>query len=150
LTTNNQAKTLDFHNEKHLPLHRLPFVGKGGPEKIRLSFWSVPSAGGYIGGNKTGKALALIYLQHLKENDSDSGGILQHMAFDMLEGCDDDEARRGQVVGFFAELERWLSGAAKHLEGGLNSVSQKQLLQAANDGLAFDEESFINSLPDDE
>lgn len=142
---------LAFHNRKKLALHKLPFVGNRRPgHHGGICFWDVPSTGGYGGGNKTGQALALIYLQHLKENGRSGGGTLQHMAFDMLNGCDDDSARKGQVVGFFSELERWLSGAAKHLEGGLDSVPPKQLLEAANDGLAFDEEAYLASLPDDE
>ncbi len=141
---------LAFNNRKKLALHKLPFVGRrNGPGKFSISFWDVPRAGGYFGGCKTGKALALIYLQHLKENGSGTGGMLQHITFDMLDGCDDD-ARSGQVVGFFTHLESWLSGAVKHLEGGLDEMPEKQLLQAANDGLAFDEEAYLASLPDDE
>lgn len=141
---------LAFNNRKKLPLHKLPFVGnRNGPGKFPVSFWDVPKAGGYIGGCNTGRALALIYLKHLKENENDGSGMLQNITFDMLAGCE-NSARRGQVVGFFTELERWLSGAVKNLEGGLNGVSPKQLLKAANDGLAFDEEAYLASLPDDE
>lgn len=140
---------LAFNNRKKLPVHKLPFVGnQNGPGRYPISFWDVPKAGGYIGGCNTGSALALIYLQHLKENKSDTGGMLQKITFDMLADCGNDSARRGQAVGFFSELESWLSGAAKHLEGGLNGVSPKQLLKAANDGLAFDEAAYLDSLPD--
>lgn len=145
---------LAFNNRKKSALLKLPFVGNG-------SHWDVPKTGGYMGGCETGKALALIYLQHLKENDGDLSGRLQHIAFDMFKDCEmssakadeKSSARRGQVVGFFSELHRWLVGAAKHLEtadGGIDALPPKQLLKAANDGLAFDEEAYLASLPDDE
>lgn len=131
---------LRFKNRKRHPLHRLPFVEMN---KSGLTFWAVPKAGGYFGGNKTGSALAHIYMKHLKEHDANAiGGVLQSIVLNMF-GCkpgvnDEQDALRGQVVGFFFEIERWLSDAAKHRDYGLEQLDNKTLLKVANDGLNFD------------
>lgn len=133
------AGELRFNDTTNHPLHRLPFVGVE-PGKRGASFWAVPRTGGYGGGNQTGKALARIYMKHLKEHGSGlGGGSLQLMVLDMFD-CEhgdnaEQDALRGQVVGFFAELERWLSAAAKHLDGGLDQDDNQALLKAANAGL---------------
>lgn len=148
MTANNQAKALYFHNDKDLPLHRLPFVGKGG-KGPGLSFWSVPATGGYGGGCETGKALALLYMKHLREHGPAAGGMLQTMAFSMFEDGADNDARRGQIVGFFTMLEKaWFSACRKN--SALDNFSAVDLLEAANTGLEFDEEAYLASLPDDE
>src|SRR5690606_37507672 len=116
---------LRFKNRKQMPAHRLPFVGRV-PGAPLLSFWDVPKTGGYIGGNETGAALARIYLRYLREHGQARGaGVLRLIALDMIQSGEnvtdaEQDARRGQVVGFFTELDRWLSAAAKHLDGGLD------------------------------
>ena len=144
---------LRFKNHKKVPFHRLPFVNTI-PGKIGLSFWAVPRTGGYLGGNETGHALSLIYMKYLKEHGQDAGGFLQVLVLDMfgLDRSDDPEisALRGQAVGFFAALERWLIGAARHLEGGLDEHDNRALLKAANAGLNFDSDAYTASLPDEE
>jgi|GEM_PF-6955230 len=50
-------------------------------------------------------------------------------------------ALRGQVVGFFSELDAWLEVAACNLEGGLDTQSEKALLALVNAGLRSDERS---------
>ncbi|HAK7737207.1 TPA: hypothetical protein ACOSJI_004700 [Salmonella enterica] len=148
------ASALRFKNRKKLPVHRLPFVDTV-PGKIGLSFWAVPKTGGYFGGNETGCALARIYMKHLKEHGIGfAGGNLQGMVLDMFDCNNSDapevSALRGQVVGFFVELERWLAGAAKYLEGGLDKHDNKTLLKAANAGLNFDNEAYMASLSDED
>lgn len=148
------ASALRFKNRKKHPLHRLPFVDAV-PGKVGLSFWAVPKTGGYFGGNETGGALARIYMQHLKEHGSGFGcGPLRMIVLDMF-GCEngvsaEQAALRGQVVGFFAELDRWLAGAAKYLEGDLDKHDSKTLLKAANAGLNFDNEAYTASLSDED
>lgn len=148
MTTHSQAKALNFNNDKSLPLHRLPFVGKGG-KGPGLSFWNVPATGGYMGGCNTGRALALVYMKHLREHDPADGGRLQAIAFSMFEDGATDDARKGQIVGFFAMLEKacfW--GSRQNLN--LDNFRSADLLEEANAGLEFDEEAFLASLPDDE
>lgn len=148
------APALRFKNRKKLPLHRLPFVDAV-PGKVGLSFWAVPKTGGYFGGNETGGALARVYMKHLKEHGPGfGGGNLQMMVLDMFD-CEngvsaEQDALRGQVVGFFVELERWLAGAAKYLDGGLDKHDNKTLLKAANAGLNFDNEAYMASLSDED
>ncbi|ODC03038.1 hypothetical protein BFW38_05235 [Terasakiispira papahanaumokuakeensis] len=141
---------LRFHHRKQFPLHQLPFIDKV-PGKRWLSFWAVPKTGGYSGGCKTGESLARIYLKHLKTHHPDfNEGRLQSIVLDMCEversGHPEQEALRGQVVGFFSELEYWLVAAIRHLDGGLDEYEDKTLLKAANAGLNFDNEADTNAL----
>ena len=150
--TTQPVTALTFKSHKKVPSHRLPFVDKL-PGKNGLCFWSVPAAGGYFGGNKTGAAVARIYMKHLKDHDTiTSGGLLQSMVIDMFGGhagtVAEQDALRGQVVGFFFELERWLVGAARHLDGGLDSHDPAALIEAANEGLKFDSTAYLASLSD--
>ncbi|WP_031432306.1 hypothetical protein [Methylomarinum vadi] len=138
-TTIHTTTELNFKNGKEVPVHRLPFVDTQ-PGKSGISFWNVPKTGGYSGGCKTGNALALIYLKHLREYGcGDGGGSLQTIAMDMFdsEGNDSPEhdALRGQMVGFFSELDRYLAGAVNCLTGDLDKYSNEKLLQEAIDGL---------------
>lgn len=81
-------------------------------------------------------------MKHLREHGGGGPGVLQHIALSMLGRPDDDspeaEARRGQAVGFFYELERWLAGSAKYLGDGLDRLDSKAALKAANEGLSRD------------
>lgn len=148
-------KPLRFKNRKQMPAHRLPFVDRV-PGAPLLSFWAVPKTGGYIGGNETGAALARVYLRYLREHSQDRGaGILSLIALHMIESGEivtdaEQDARRGQVVGFFTELDQWLSAAAKHFDGGLDKHDDEALLRMANAGLNFDEAAYLASLPDDD
>lgn len=131
---NNKMK---FHTKQKLPLHNLPFIGrvKG---KDGLSFWDVPNSGGYGGGNTTGRALAGIYLRHLQQHGATPGGSLGSIAADMsLLGNDyspDDDARRGQIIGFFNAIEPILAQLIKR-SGIELTLSDVQLMKQANDGL---------------
>jgi hypothetical protein len=69
--------------------------------------------------------------------------------FDCKSGVSPEkDALRGQVVGFFIELEHWLVSAAKYLEDRLETECDKDLLEAVNNGLNFDNEAYIASLDD--
>ena len=150
---NNQIseKALKFNKRKKLALHQLPFVDNE-EGKIGLSFWSVPKRGGYHGGNDTGKALALLYLKHLRADNDDSGGVLQSIALDMFDFPDFDhrdsldDAVRGQAVGFFSEIEKLLKAAVAPLGGCLDSIDEKELLKRANQGLNLTQDEHIEEL----
>lgn len=148
------SKKIRFKYKKKLPLHRLPFVGKEHKEKRTISFWDVPKTGGYGGGCKTGKNLALIYLKHIRQHGGASGGYLQSVVLDML-GEDsrsmtpEDSALRGQVVGFFSTLDQVLDETSRFM-GGLDKMENPWLLEQANLGLSFDEDAYFASLPDED
>ena len=135
------------YREGASPCHRLPFVGR------KDSFgWDVPLRGGYDGGIETGRALALIYLKHLRGNVADPiGGLhLQNIVMSMAryfaanDGLMDipilkqpKELRtlRGQIVGFFEVISTWATTAAKELGANLDHLDDAELLQRANHGL---------------
>ena len=136
---------LHFNNRRAIPLHRLPFIGpvRG---RTQFSFWAVPRTGGYAGGNDVGRGLARIYLKYLKQHGRPEGlSALQWIVLDMIEPAaagsltPEQAALRGQVVGFFSELDAWLEVAAYNLEGGLEAQSDKALLALVNAGLRLDE-----------
>lgn len=143
--------TLKFKNRKKLPLHRLPFVDKE-EGKLGLSFWSVPKSGGYHGGSDTGRALALLYLKHLRSNAGESNSMLQHIALDMFDFQDfpnrdkREDAVRGQAVGFFKEIEKLLIAAVVPMGDCLDSIDENELLKRANKGLNLTEEEYIEEL----
>ncbi|PRB80543.1 hypothetical protein [Pseudomonas sp. MYb185] len=146
------APALQFNNRKVEPLHRLPFVGRG-THPYQLCFWTVPKTGGYAGGNNAGRGLARIYLKYLKQHGRPEGlGALQWIVRDMFDSDSDgprtpeQSARRGQVVGFFDELDAWLHAAVCHLEGGLDRQSNEALLDYVNAGL-IDEQASVISRP---
>jgi hypothetical protein len=132
------SNTLTYHNHKKHPLHRLPFVGGRGSDG-GISFWRVPAKGGYVGGNETGDAAALMFLKYLRANGATPTGALQHIVLDMLP-CHTDAALRGQVVGFFATLEPWLAEAARAFGAELDTLTEHTLVKRANAGLALDKE----------
>lgn len=151
MSTVKNITNLSFNDRESRPVHRLPFVGYPPERGAHLSFWNVPRTGGYTGGCRTGSALAAIYMKHLKEHGRGSGGgNLQSIVLDMFD-CqysDDPEviALRGQIVGFFTELEPWLEAAAQSLDGGLDTMDPNVLLTEANEGLSPDQDDYIDSL----
>ena len=90
--------------------------------------------GGYGGGCETGKDLALIYFLYLKNRAQFSGGILQHIALDML--LDDEfsisDSLRGQIIGFFSQIEAILTSTSKYIN---IKQTEDELLRLANKGL---------------
>jgi hypothetical protein len=147
------TSALKFKNRKRIPFHRLPFVDAV-LGKIGLSFWAVPKTGNYFGGFETGNNLARIYLKYLRENGSSGGGTLPCMVLDMFdcENTDDPSmsALRGQVVGFFSELESWVAIASRHSGDSLDHLSNTRLLEVANNGLNFDNESYFTAQSDED
>lgn len=125
---------LKFHVKKELPIHKLPFVGGKSSFRLGVSFWNVPDEGGYGGGNTTGRALALIFLKHLQENGSTSGGILGNIASDMG-GIPESDARYGQMISFFNTLEGVLALSLQQSNIKF-TLSDIQLIKQANSGLA--------------
>lgn len=144
---------LSFHNDKALPIHRLPFVGRPA-NHADLSFWNVPQTGGYTGGCMTGKALGRIYLKHCREHGSKDGGIFQLIASAMLTSGQTDSpelaALQGQIIGFMGELEPWIAIAARNAGAPLDDLRFADLLKEANNGLNLDEAAYWAAWPEDD
>jgi hypothetical protein len=131
-----KCEALKFNNKAKLLPHRLPFFNGKERGSCGANFWSVPERGGYSGGNETGESLALIYFNYLKNKEvKDSRvGILQNIALDMLGGdkLKMDDSRRGQIVGFFSEIEKILTLSTEFISA---TKSDDDLLEIANKGL---------------
>lgn len=151
-----QPQILAFHPELKIPEHRLPFVGKEHVEGKSFSFWNVPAKGGYHGGVETGKALAVMFLKHRRESESDpSGTVLGWMvqcwmeriaSGDIKGGGPEFESLRGQMVGFMGVISGWVDVAARELGSNLDKTTNEALLNQANGGLNFDEEAFVKRI----
>jgi hypothetical protein len=157
----HQSAVIKFKKSKKPVLWDLPFADK----KTR-SYWAVPATGGYIGGYKTGNAMALVFLRHLRNRDQtlppindltlilkaifkriqDAGGPLPPLqdpggAYASL---------RGQYVGFFNCVTQWLWVAATKHGDSLDELADADLVVTANEGLKFDAVGYFDSLPEDE
>lgn len=136
---------LTFKPRKAYIHHRLPHVGTSNykPE-CGISFWDVPLTGGYAGGCDTGAALAVILLKHLRDLDKGDDMARFHfgsIANDWLDRAknitpDQDDALRGQIVGFMAAITPWVIAATKQLGHKLDGVDSKEALKKANAGLS--------------
>lgn len=123
--------------------------------------WNVPTTGGYVGGYETGTAMAHDFLKMLRNDKSSMPATDLVRIFESLAikfGVEDGPAMcakpipertenfgslRGQYVGFFNTLSEWLRAGAKHLVGGLDEMTEADLLARANAGLVFDEEAYL-------
>lgn len=145
--------SIQFGDNRYEPIYgslfRLPFTSLV-PNADVCCLWDVPRAGGYTGGCETGEALANLYLKHLREHGADPAGTLQGIVFDMLgikkSSNEAIQTLRGQMVGFFSELDRWLGIAAQQQGLSLDSMEEQELLKQANNGLNFDEKAYMATL----
>lgn len=166
----HDAPRLSFRPKKKTPIHRLPFVGSEHTENGCFSFWNLPAAGGYQGGFSTGKAVALMYLKHLRgtrqpDADMESAYLIwmvdawTERMFSCLKQADSADkiplrglligkqdtteraALRGQMAGFLSVLSECLSGAVRTRDSSLNQYSNESLLDHANAGICFAEAS---------
>jgi hypothetical protein len=142
----------------------LPFVNldlsnvRGEP-----TFWDVPATGGYGGGCDTGRAMAQAYMKvqrhccytnmgdlvqgvisFMNRIEQEGGLTAFHDSQDSNNGMD---ALRGQMVGFFAEIERLAETGARSVAGAkLDAITEAQLLEDANNGLQCDWVAYMDSL----
>lgn len=144
---------LHFKSEATSPARRLPFYAREHEDRLSC-FWAVPAVGGYTGGNETGCALAALYLKHLRDHRAPFGGLLHNVVLDMVAAVSDDRsanlALRGQIVGFFCELESWLDRSIHFCGRGLDGINADEMLALANAGLNFDEDAYFDSMHDKE
>ena len=79
---------------------------------------------------------------------------LEAYVLDMLERSNnglphEHDSLRGQIVGFFYELEKLLYVASVIYGNTLDKHREKDLLRKANAGLEFDSEAYLDSLPEE-
>lgn len=127
-------KKLEFRPDRSLPVHRLPFVRL---RKKSVCFWNVPRVGGYSRGCETGRALALVYLSFLREHNQEMT-FLQYIVLDMFgmkskkNVSSSYSSLRGQIVGFFSELDRLLYVRAKQENCNLDRQDVRKIATKAN------------------
>lgn len=130
------------------------------------SVFRAPATGGYIGGRRTGEAIAISLLKELRESDSDrafmrAGDIAR--AFAIRLNMEGGEAMRerpvsewstgyntvyGQYSGFLEVLGEWAVSAAKNLGRQLDAVSDEELLGRMNAGINLDEDAYMRAYID--
>jgi hypothetical protein len=146
--------------EEPHPFHRLPFVGEfDWPRGFRDEFsskrsnWALPASdhtsadcAEYGDGCDAGKAAALAHLKMLRARGQSLGGYLQYIVLDMADrwalsrqacGTSGSSELKGQIVGFCAELERWVVASARNFGSELDCQTEEQIaatLQDAVDG----------------
>lgn len=121
---------------QHYPSLRLPFVGGGNRE---TSNWCLPPAQGYTSGCNVGTAAAQMLLKYYRDGGQhEKGARLQSIVLSMVAAG----APRGEIVGFFTTLDRWLRQAACSLGASLDQVSEEELVETM--------EYAINETPTEE
>lgn len=111
-------------NNTRFPLNRLPFINRKDG-----NCWALPPSSGYGTGCDMGAAAADAFMKALRASDGVSGSQLQQLVLSLLEtGIDPkDSGRRGQVVGFFSQLDGWLRAASKSFGYSLDSISEADI-----------------------
>lgn len=125
----------------------LPFAAKERRHDNR-GWWAVPANGVYSGGCDAGTAAAWAYMKLLREKArlgqrEWNGGLLQHIALDMLVGRKETQGLRGQAVGFFSTLDFVMNNAVRlmgeldrYTFEGLGDLIQKGCAKTADDDKA--------------
>lgn len=135
---------------------RLPFVGKDHGKHV--SYWDVPPTGGFFGGIEVGKAVARLYLKHLRDErgnpDKTGSTSLQIMLRDMYGKTtstkDEDRSLTGQRVGFASELARWLEAAAERLGSSFDAIPEQSFVQQANEALLRSDSELMAAIEADQ
>lgn len=136
---------LTFKCRKAIPAHRLPYVGRQhhSDESDHIGFWDVPLTGGYSGGLKTGKGLALIALKFISTTeDAGDGGHLKDIAAAWIDRAslaspDELDVLTAQVMGFMSAIGSFTRASAVTSRLKLAQVDDKAALKKANEGLGF-------------
>lgn len=174
--TEKKVRQLEYPGKSELAkkvggVFTLPCVSE---ERIKGDFprfWDVPAEGGYWGGYKTGEAMAQAFLRalrHLPHEDAAPGitwafeGFLHAMNVhggsqplmdskrgDIVHGGPMDSLR-GQYVGFFNTVNKWIFAAAKNLGPSLDKMDMETLTEKANAGIRFDSAAYQAYLENNE
>lgn len=128
---------IKFNKRKKLALHRLPFIGDKSKSGFGLSFWNMPSKGGYSGGCITGAVLAWIWLKHLENEAREGAGNTPFTISRIVSEISDlseNDSLKGQMIGFFEIIEvvlfKLISDSRIHF-----TKDEKKLIEQANAGL---------------
>lgn len=157
----NAFKPLKVKRQAKRSFYRLPFTNHNG--SFGDYAWSLPATGGYFGGYKAGRAMAIALLKHLrnyaKESDfsdqcltnimqclthrfHEAGGIEKERGKPMSEWDDEFNSIRGQYAGFTNTLSKWISVWARQWGSDLDEITDKALVQIANAGLQGTDEDL--------
>jgi hypothetical protein len=124
---------------------------RGDTPTDRFGYWGLPARGGYSGGGRAGQAAARVYLKFLRDHTPRyTGGSLQSIALDMLDAKPKSDPRhsfRGQIVGFFCEIDQILHSVVSQLPY-LDETTFASLAHDIDKGLArtaADEEAEITA-----
>ena len=129
----------------------LPFTATN-PDKSDTPFWTVPAAGGILGGFEVGRAMAGSYLKLLRDSDLQGGTLCSCLGLisESLNTRIEKEYRNdlkpheqsyeydsldGQMAGFFNTLDDWLVSAAKQFNSNLDDNTNNDFIKLANIGL---------------
>lgn len=149
LAAEQTAPRLAFHTRRRHAFRQLPFI-----DYLGLSGWQVPATGGFTGGCRTGEALAVMFIKHLRDHGGKDDLPLELLAVvrGMVDRCEQEGGRamcdrrlsqrsdgwntlNGQMYGFLGEIGRWLVAASRHLGVALDNIDNRSLLAKANAGL---------------
>lgn len=128
---------LAYKQRDILQWDRLPFVGK---VKTVSKYWMVPLVGDHLTSCMVGKNIALMYLKYCRDERDNpvrlAEELLRCMIRDLLalEATNEaeEEAKRGQYVGFTGEIARWLVASSEQLGRHLDQTSEQNLVDDAN------------------
>lgn len=130
----------------------LPFVAGARCRDLSAPNWTVPARGGFQGGYRTGEAMALTLLKHMRTAESTRNDWLTLIA-DSFMGRLQEEGHaqqrvlpipdrshsymslRGQYAGFFNTLSTWLAQSAHQSGASLDTTTEQDLIARANAGL---------------
>lgn len=146
-----QKNRLRFKSpKKHCPdFFTLPFVGKDHGE---FSYWDVPLTTGFLPGTYLGSALALIYLNYIRDSDY----IVKHVLLgdisaawlDKARSCTPEEhkALLGQMKGFLGKINPCQPFSSWPGEAADASQSNESLIEQANRWLEIGSDDTLLSM----
>lgn len=132
--------------------NRLPFVGKD--HSARANDWDLPLTGGYLGGIEAGEFVARMYLKYLRDErespirlgSSRLQEMLNSLAAKQPSSKAEEDALRGQRVGFISEIGYWLEAAAERLGSSLDAIPERSFICQVNTALSKTDEALMTDI----
>jgi hypothetical protein len=131
---------------------RLPFVGKD--HSKHFSSWDVPLTGGFFGGIEAGRVAARLFIKYLRDerdNPSRLGavhlrGVLSALDAKQVTTEEEQHSLNGHRTGFMNEIFDWLDAAALTLGSSFDAISQRSLVQQANEHLTRTDAALMSAI----
>lgn len=142
------------------------------PKSIKLKFGqldggkasvlAMPATGGYIGGYRTGQAIATMLLKRMRGDSSElafltmqqrvtqfgkaaeKDGVFAALERPISEMTYVTSSRRGQYIGFINTLGAWVAAAAQQMGSSLDLLDEAGLLEQASGGLNCDADAQLD------